>query len=241
MTRVRIRNSESGPAGRRVWRSLWAAVIAPVLMLALLIPLVRRYRRRRGWKWVQAGGWAASLVLIAAGGTAGQLAGIALLLAATLLGPAPDPDGLRKLAEKLGARHVVNAGRFVAGSLPLEPATPLLIFVTAEEVLLSPAWTPDRVQARYRLDSLDAIWVEGESFRPRNYISFAKDPPQRDPAVDRNAACGLVLSFSTARLELQYRGAFARHLAEIAAHTLYQCREAGRWSPVDALRVITRQ
>ncbi|MBI3694757.1 MAG: hypothetical protein HY238_07955, partial [Acidobacteria bacterium] len=172
----------------------------------------------------------ASLILIAAGGTAGEVAGAALLALATLLGPASDPDGMRKLAEKLGARHVVNGGCLPSG-------IPVLLLITPDEVLLSPARTPDRVEARYRIDSLEEIRVEGESFRPRNYVSFAKEPPRRDSAVDRDAACELVLSFATARLELQYRGAFARHLAEIAAHTLYQCREAGRRS-AEALPVI---
>ena len=238
MTHVRIRNNESRPGGRKAWRRVGQVVVAPVLVLSLLIPVIRRCRRRPGWKWVRAGGWAAGLILIIAGGTAAQAAGVVLLVLATLLAPAADPDGMRKLAEKLGARHTVSAGALVAGSLPLEPGTPLLIFVTAAEVLVSAARTPDRIEARYPLESLREIRVEGESFRPRNYVSFAKDPPQRDPAVDRDAVCRLVLSFAAAELELQYRGAFARHLAEITAHTLYQCREAARPSPVEALPVI---
>jgi len=137
---------------------------------------------------------------------------------ARLLGPAPDPDGLRKLAASLGAEHVVNGGR-LAGS-----ASPLLLFLSAGEMLLAAAHQPERILERYSLARLEEIRVDGEPYQPR-YVSFAKVPPRRETEVDRAAVSRLALVFASRRLDLEYDGPFARHLAEAAAHTLHDLRK----------------
>ena len=136
-----------------------------------------------------------------------------------------DADEPRKRAERMGARHALPGGFCAAGLDGIGPGTPLALYLSAEEVLVATEGEPEQIRARYRLGSLEQITVDGESYQPK-YVSFAKEPPKREQLVDRNAVSRLALRFGEASVELEYRGAFARHLAESAANALHQMREA---------------
>ncbi|HYM10229.1 MAG TPA: hypothetical protein VEU62_05840 [Bryobacterales bacterium] len=212
------------------------ATLRPLFGLLLLIPLWRRLRRRPAWKWVRAGGWAAglALMLLSGGRPALTWTGVVVLALATMWGPAEDPDSTQKLADQLGARHVINGGALAAGDVDLPPGTSVLLFLTPEEALLAAAAKLDDVKLRFALAGVDEIAVEGQEYRPQ-YVSFAKAPPQREQNPDRRAKRRLTIRFSlpdgaAGRLDLDYRGAFAQHLAEIAAHTLLECRSLARQS-----------
>ncbi len=119
--------------------------------------------------------------------------------------------------------HTVNGGFFAGGTVKLAFGTGLELIFSVPEVLLTVFERPEQVLARFGIAALDEILVDGEIYKPQ-YVSFAKAPPQRDQTVDRNATSRLRLRFGGEILELEYRGAFARHLAEVAAHTLYDLR-----------------
>lgn len=117
-----------------------------------------------------------------------------------------------EVARRLGAPHVIHGG------------TQRVLYASAEELLVAATARPERVERRYLLRELDQIQVDGEVYRPQ-YVSFAKEPPKRGDAADRQARSRLALRFGVETLELDYRGAFARQLAEAAAHTLHQLRQ----------------
>jgi len=224
-----IRNSEvaSGPQRRRI-RRLIETLFYPLFWLILLIPLLGRWRRRRSWRQARVIGWIAGAALSAGGGW-GQhwltlAAGVVLLALATLLAPLADPDAGRKLAESLGAWHTLTGGVYSAGDLRLAEGTPLWLFLTPQEMIVVSALEPGPAQTRYNLSGLREIRVDGESYQPR-YVSFAKAPPRRSEKVETGARSRLALEFEPDALQLEYQGAFARHLAEIAAHTLYDMRK----------------
>ena len=198
-----------------------------------MIPAIRRWRRRPGWRWVRLALALAGVGLVAAcGSTYPALAagGAVLAFVAAILGRLEDPERMQKLAERLGARHVANGGYSVAGDA-------MLLFLTDTELLVAPAAHPERVAKRISLAAIGAIEVDGAEFRPV-YVSFAKAPPQREEAADRDATCRLTLRIPEVALELQYTGAFASHLAEIAARTIHDCRHEARRGILQPLPVI---
>jgi hypothetical protein len=202
-------------------------LLYPVFQVLLLIPAVRRWRRARWWNRVRLLGGFAGLALLASGGNRLVVPGVLLMLLAWWLAPVPDPDRLRQIAAQLGAPHTLQGGAYAAGSLGLRPGVPLLLFVSGREVLVVRAARPEQVLARYAVADLDAITVEGETYQPR-YVSFAKEPPRLDENADHHAVRRLALRFGPASLELEYRGVFAAHLAEVAAHTLHDLRRLDR-------------
>ncbi len=212
---------------RLIRLALW-----PLLAAFLMIPTIRRWRRRPTWKWIRLSLALAGIVLLAVGWSVhgASAAGAVLLLLAAILGPLEDPERMQKLADELGARHVVNGGRLPAGDAAL-------LFVTDAELLLAAAARPESVTSRIPLADIDAIEVDGAGFRPV-YVTFAKAPPQRDDRPNRAQSCCLVLRYGPRTLELQYSGAFARHLADIAARTIHDCRNEARRRIVAPLPVI---
>ncbi len=200
----------------RRWMSI---LLYPVFALWLVIPWIRRQRRRPRW-------WLVRLVMLGSG--AAFLLGIpvlrpagALLVAlATVLPPLRDPDHVRKTAEALGAPHIVNGGFFRAGALEAPPGAPLLFLLSAGEMLVVPGDQPENVLARHTLDSLTRIRLDGSDYQP-HYVSFAKEPPRREPQPVPETVARLHLDLGSTSLETEYRGVFARHLAEVAARTLH--------------------
>jgi hypothetical protein len=203
-------------------KRLFHLVLYPLFALWLLVPWIRRYRRHPRWWIARLAAAAVGLVLLA-GNPVLRIAGASLLALAAVLPPVPDPDRVRRIGEALGAPHSLNAGFFRSGPLAVPPGLPLLILLSSEQLLIVAADRPDHVLARHRLGSLTRIRLEGEDYRPR-YVSFAKEPPRFDSNPDHKACACLAMDLDGSTLELEFRGVFAAHLAEVAARTLYELR-----------------
>ncbi len=229
-----------GDGRQRRSRRIAGAVFGPFFGLLLLIPLLRRYRRRPWWRWVRVLVTLIGLTLLVTGqGRPGMLApGLVLLLLAVLWGPLEDPDRMRQLARHLGASHAVNGGYYVGGTLDLVPGTALQFFLSKEE--LQVVATERHNIGPFQLAAMEAIQVDGQNCRPQN-VSFAKAPPKRDEHPDHSARCHLTLRFTSppAWVEIEYCGVFSRHLAEVAARTLHECSavQRDRWP---GLRIFQR-
>ena len=81
------------------------------------------------------------------------------------------------------------------------------------------------VHSAFDIRRITSIRVDGQGYVPI-YVSEAKDPPVKESAVDREAMIDLEVSLDDGgALLFRYQGAFARHLADSAAHAIYSVRE----------------
>ncbi|MBI1355275.1 MAG: hypothetical protein GC160_13080 [Acidobacteria bacterium] len=213
----------------------WAGVLLYALFwFALLIPLVRRWRRAKHWPVTR---WAIALTglgLAAWGWTAGPgwwvwPPAVGLLLAGLLLGPTADPDRERKLQRKHQAQYLLNGGVLVGGRLPnsepLGDKQPLYLLIRGEHLLLVPRNGDGEAHSALTIRRIAAIEVDGARYLPI-YVSEAKDPPVKETSVDRAATSELALSFDDGNVvRFRYQGAFHKHLAETAAHAVHSVRE----------------
>ncbi len=91
----------------------------------LLVPLVRRWRRREDWNRIRFAICLGALGLLAWNVSAAHwwAAGFAAaaFLCAVTLGPAYDPERERKLQKLHQADYLLNGGAYVAGNLPDDP------------------------------------------------------------------------------------------------------------------------
>ncbi len=203
--------------------------------VVLLVPLIRRLRRRPSWskiRWIALG---AGLLLFAAGWALPQTAlafcGGVLALTALLLPPATDPDRERKLQARHGADYFLNGGEFIWGCWPggatVVAGTRLYLLLRGQELLAVPIKGEGDVQASLAVDGVQRILVAGQSYVPV-YVSEAKDPPRREKQVDRAAKTTMELVLENGEtLRFEYTGAFSKHLAETAAHAIYSVRRLG--------------
>lgn len=211
--------------------------------VVLLVPLVRRWRRRASWQWVRLGIALGGLALLAAGFAWSHswiaAVGGVTLLAAVLLSPAADPDRERELQARHQADYFLNGGEFVSGHWPgsvpsvnsvggnVPGGAGLYLLLRGRELLAVPVKSDGAVAGSLGVDSIREILVAGESYRPV-YVSEAKDPPRREEHVDRSATTALELVLRDGeRLRFNYTGAFSKHLAETAAHGIYSVRRLG--------------
>lgn len=214
----------------------WAGwLLYAVFWVLLLVPLVRRWRRREGWKWIRLGIALAGSALLAAGFAGSEawlaIAGGGLLLASLLLAPAPDPDQERKLQSRHGADYLLNGGRWISGELPTGKPPPketaLYLLLKGRELLAVPQKGDGQVLAALKLDDIQEILVAGETYFPV-YVSEAKDPPVREERVDQSAVTLMELVLKPGGvLRFEYAGAFSKHLAATAAHAIYSARKLG--------------
>lgn len=211
--------------------------------VVLLVPLVRRWRRRASWQRMRLGIALGGLALLAAGfawshSWIAAMGGVTLL-AAVLLSPAADPDRERELQARHQADYFLNGGAFVSGRWPgsvpgngapkgnVPGGAGLFLLLRGRELLAVPVKSDGAVAASLGVDSIREILVAGESYRPV-YVSEAKDPPRREEHVDRSATTALELVLRDGeRLRFHYTGAFSKHLAETAAHGIYSVRRLG--------------
>jgi hypothetical protein len=236
---VRVRSNDA-PIGRPrgALRRLLELLLYPVFQTLLLIPALRRWRRAAWWRWVRIALAIGGLALLAVGGTWTVLAapGGVLLAAAVLLGPVPDPDRLRKIADALGSPHTLDGGSYAGGPLSLPLGAPVRLFLSGREVLAVHGERPEKVLWRRGLAGIEAIELDGRVYQPR-YVSFAKEPPRREEYPDPHAVSRLSVRFASEVLQLDYRGVFAAHLAEIAARTLHDLRRLAVEDPRPAERL----
>jgi hypothetical protein len=225
------------PFGLPRWIGLF---LYALFWIVLLVPLVRRWRRRASWQRVRLGMALLGLALLAAGfawsySWIAAVGGVTLL-AALLLDPAADPDHERKLQARHQADYFLNGGEFVSGRWPggnvpggnrVPGGMRLYLLLRGRELLAVPVKGDGAVAASLRVDSVREILVAGASYQPV-YVSEAKDPPRREEHVDRSAKTALELVLRDGeRLRFDYTGAFSQHLAETAAHGIYSVRRLG--------------
>lgn len=184
----------------------------------LLIPQIRRWRRRPWWNRIRtavaavAAGMAVTGFLWSRPGLV--VAGAVFLLLALLLGALANPYALQETAARLGADFVLNGGTL--------SETPVTLFLTAEEILVMRAVGETALLERIPLPEVREIRIAGAPYRPSSVL-LTKEPPIREKSVEGSGVVELELARASAEpLRLAYRGAFARHLAEVAAHTLAQ-------------------
>ena len=210
----------------------WIGVLLYALFwFLLLVPLVRRWRRREDWNRVRFTIGLGALGLLAWGVSASHwwVAGVAAaaLLSAAALGPAYDPERERKLQRLHQADYLLNGGALVAANLPGDPlprGIPLYLMLRREELLVVPRDRAEHVQWVIAIRQIERILVNGETYRPV-YVSEAKDPPVREDSVDQAAISTLELGLEGGnRLRVEYVGAFGKHLAETAAHAVHSVR-----------------
>jgi len=216
------------PFGVPRWAGLGLYSLFSVL---LLIPLVRRWRRRSWWnsfRWAVVAAMIGVCVLVEA--SLGWLVvGGVVVVGALLLGPAKDPDYERKIQRLHGAEYFLNGGEFAGGRLPnsepLPEGTPVYLLIRGEHLLIVRRDKPDEVHSGIAIDSLERILVDGETY-VSIYVSEAKDPPVRESAVDQNTVSELkLLRVDGDALGFRYGGAFAAHLAGTTAHAVHSVRE----------------
>ena len=164
----------------------WIGVLLYALFwFLLLVPLVRRWRRREDWNRVRFAIALGALGLLAWSISAAYwwLAGVAAaaVLGAAALGPAYDPERERKLQRLHQADYLLNGGALVAANLPGDPlprGTPLYLMLRGDELLVVPRERAEHVQWVIAIRQIERILVNGETYRPV-YVSEAKDPPVR--------------------------------------------------------------
>jgi hypothetical protein len=215
----------------------WAGLLLYVLFWFLLvIPLVRRWRRRPSWNGARIGVALAALSplmfwLVQGRRPSAISIGVAAagLLFALLCSPAADPDRERKLQRLHRAQYLLNGGVFAGGRLPSsEPLltnAPLYLLIRGEHLLLLPQRDARDVHSAFDIRRIRAIRVGGEPYIPI-YVSEAKDPPVKEQSVDRKAWIDLELELDDNNtLRFRQQGPFRKHLAETAAHAIYSVRE----------------
>jgi hypothetical protein len=212
-------------------------LLYPVFSVLLWIPTVRRLRRDpRRWNLIRCAIAAVSVVagVLAAWSGSWWLAALGFtgLVTALLAAPSPDPDRERDLQRRLQADYLLNGGR-LASSWPgaldgqVDAGTLLYLLLRGETILAVPVEGDGGVGGSIQVATVEQILVGGESYRPV-YISEAKDPPVRERLVDKKAKTVMALVMAGGqRIELEYEGAFSKHLAETAAHAIYSVRNLG--------------
>lgn len=208
MAEATSNRNELGPelsAGRRLLRG----AIGVLFYLILLIPRVRRLRRRvRLWTGIRIAAGLAGIVLGAAflrGGSAGFLVGaLALVLFALLIRSTPVKKSIEDRARDLGALVVLNGGRWISSTG--EPACAANIFAGTERLIVEDGAGRALVQIPLaRIQRCRAQALEpGEGSPWELEIIWDSPSPQ------------------TARFH--YTGFFAEHLARVAETTIETLR-----------------
>lgn len=216
--------------GRADWPSrLLKGFLAAFFSAILVIPRLRAVRRTRHWVWVRAALLlvAAALALLSSGWW--RCLALAPALLAIVLRGTVDPDRERRIQRVHGADYLLNGGEW-AGSSPgggshhLAPGTPLYLLVRGPDLLLVPREGKGEVHSAVRIDRIERILVDGRAYVPV-FVSEAKQPPAREREADRHAVADLVLDGRSGEpMRFRYRGSFARHLAETAAHAVFSVR-----------------
>ena len=203
--------------------------LAALFSAILVLPGLRSLRRRRAWNLLRAAALAIAALLAVS--SAGWWRALALVLAllAVVLRRTADPDRERRLQRMHGAEYLLNGGEWggtgCTGGPPGLPAgTRLHLLLRGPHLLLVPSNRGGEIHAVVRIEAIERILVDGRDYLPV-YVSEAKQPPVREREVNRHAVCDLVLEMrETLPWRFLYRGAFAGHLAETAAHAIYSVR-----------------
>ena len=203
--------------------------LAALFSAILVLPGLRALRRKRAWNLLRVAALAiaASLAVFSAGWW--RLVALVLALLALVLRRTADPDRERRLQRMHGAEYLLNGGEWggtagAAGSRGLPAGTCLHLLLRGPHLLLVPRNRRGEIHTAVRIDAIERILVDGRDYLPV-YVSEAKQPPVREREVNRHAVSDLVLEMRGSEpLRFLYRGAFAGHLAETAAHAIFSVR-----------------
>lgn len=215
----------------------WLGVFLFALFwLILLIPRIRQLRRGKSWNRIRLGLGLFTILSVIAGVALNSIilfwGGLALNVFALVAKPLSDPERERKIARDHEADYYLNGGTLLTDLESLDGdikhGTDVNLLVRGQELLFVPAATGSAIKHRLDIQAIDDIRVAGESYKPV-FVSEAKDPPVREDVVDKTAATSMELVVRDGRkIRFLYTGAFSKHLAETAAHTLYGVRQLSR-------------
>jgi hypothetical protein len=199
--------------------------------LALLVPQVRRWRRQAYWSRVRLAVAATAAALTVAGFLTSSIEllplGVGLLLLAAWLAPVASPYALQETAARWGADYVLHGGSLDGRAV--------ILLLTRDEILVLPADEPTPLLSRIALAGVTELRIGGEPYRP-NPLPSTKEPPVRERSFeDTDKVVELELMRGSGEpLRLVFQGAFAAHLAEVAAHTLLSVKTLPQ-----ALRIVS--
>ena len=202
----------------------------------LLLPRLRRLRRRAHWNRVRAVTALAGASLVAGAWIGDTLwlgvTGGIVVFAALVVTRTQDPDRERKIQARHGADYLLNGGVLVRGTLPGSspsselpgPNENLYLLIRGRDLLVVPANGPGDIISTIDIRQVTEILVAGEPYLPV-YVSEAKDPPVRETSAMTGYKTELQLTLEPDQtLCFQYQGAFSKHLAETTAHAIYSIR-----------------
>lgn len=151
------------------------------------------------------------------------------VLPALILGRLRDPDAERILQRRHRAEYLLNGGEHEGEAYYL--------LIRAQHLMLVPR-EDEEVRRALEIPRIARILVDGEPYVPV-YVSEAKDPPVQAEAPLTDSVSQMELHLDDGQvLVFRYRGAFAKHLAETAAHGVYSVREGlRRPQPAEFARV----
>jgi hypothetical protein len=201
-----------------------------------LIPKIRQLRRGENWNRIRLGIGLFTILSVIAGVALNSITlfwgGLALNVFALVAKPLPDPERERNIARDHEADYYLNGGTLLADLESLDGdikhGTDVNLLVRGQELLFVPAAAGSAIKHRLDIQKIDDIRVAGESYQPV-FVSEAKDPPVREDVVDKTAATSMELVVSDGRaIRFLYTGAFSKHLASTAAHTIFGVRQLGR-------------
>jgi hypothetical protein len=203
-------NQPASEAPPPVWQSFKKAGLFLLFGTILIIPRIRRLRRRV-WAWTcirlamaACGGWLIWRYTHAAKSTPNLLLGLALVLFAAVVRSSPVTKSVDDLARELNALVVLNGGAFstASGALQIQPTQ---IFVHPEQLIV--------VGAReHCLAEIPLSSVRNISVRPVALDSSNSNSPW-EVGIDWVADESRTAIF-------RYTGAFAEHLARVTESTV---------------------
>ena len=190
---------------------------------------LRALRRSRRWNWLRGALLAVAVPLAAMTDGWQRAAALAAALVLACLRRTADPDRERRLQRAHGAEYLLNGGEWAGSPLGegadrLRPGARLYLLLRGPHLLLLPRVRHPRVHSAIRVAEIERILVDGREYVPV-YVSQAKQPPVRVRDFDRHEVSVLLLEARQGEpLRFRYRGPFASHLAETAAHAVYSVR-----------------
>lgn len=195
-----------------VRRALKRAGLAVLFFFVLLIPAVRRLRRRL-WIWtalraaaVTFGAWLLSQFIYAAAGAGILVLGGALVLSGLVLRARPQTVSLDNVARQLRSLVVVNGGSLVSAE-GAKRRSQVRLFVN-----------PDRVVVTSRRLQQPLLEIPFASMRELSAHAVSEETAPKGTRWSLDVTWQSELSLTTTRF--WYEGAFAEHLARVAETTL---------------------
>jgi hypothetical protein len=200
------------PMGTRLWHALRKAALSVLFAAILMIPKLRRLRRRI-WEWSAVRILVALLGCLlgwrykhAHGGVVDLVVGVALMAFGLLVRAKPEAKSVDTQARQLDALVVLNGGAFIPAGAE-RPSRLVNIFVN-----------PDRLfvvdEREYTLEEIPLVRVRELVARPI--------PAQGEPEAEAQT-WDLAITWESKEMRtarFRYEGVFAEHLARVAETTI---------------------